>query len=1683
MLFPTGFFSIGQPTALTASASSTNASCNGGNNGSITVTASGGTPGYQYALDGVTFQASNIFNGLTAGGYTITAKDTNGCTTTTNATISEPTPVTASCHDINTSCNGAGDGSITVTASGGTAAYQYSLDGITFQAGNVFNGLTAGSYTITVQDANNCATTTTATVNEPVVLTASAAATDALCNGSADGTITVTAAGGTVAYEYSVDGITFQAGNVFNGLTAGSYTITVRDNNGCTTTATATISEPSALTASATSTDATCNGTADGAIAVTAGGGTAAYEYSLDGVTFQAGNIFNGLSAGSYTITVRDANLCTVTTTATINAPLALTATVASTDASCNGAADGTVTVTASDGTPAYEYSLDGITFQPGNVFNGLTGGSYTITVRDNNGCTTTATATINEPAALTATAAISDISCNGAGDGSITVTEGGGTAAYQYSIDGVTFQAGNVFNGLTAGTYTITVQDANNCTVTTTATVNEPVVLTASATATDALCNGSSDGTITVTAAGGTTAYEYSLDGITFQPGNVFTGLSANTYTITVRDASGCTVTAPATINQPTTLTASATATDASCNGATDGTITVTAGGGTAAYEYSLDGVIFQASNVFAGVSANTYTITVRDANGCTATAPVTVNQPSALTASATATDATCNGAADGSLAVTAGGGTPGYEYSLDGVTFQAGNVFNGLTAGSYTITVRDNNGCTTTATATINEPAALTATAIATDISCNGAGDGSITVTASGGTAAYQYSLDGITFQSGNIFSGLAAGSYTITVQDANTCTTTTTASVNEPVVLTASATATDALCNGSSDGTITVTASGGTTAYEYSLDGVTFQPSNVFTGLLANTYTITVRDASGCTTTAPATINQPAALTASAAATDATCNGAADGSITVTAGGGTVTYEYSLDGITFQASNIFNGLVANNYTIIVRDGNNCTVTTTATINAPLALTASATATNAMCNGAADGTITVTATDGTPAYEYSLDGATFQASNIFTGLAANTYTITVRDNNGCTTTATATIGEPAALTATATASDISCNGAGDGSITVTAGGGTAAYQYSIDGVTFQVGNVFNGLATGTYTITVQDANNCTVTTTATVNEPVVLTASATATNALCNGSSDGAITVTATGGTTAYEYSLDGITFQAGNVFTGLSANTYTITVRDASGCTTTALATVNEPVALTASATATDASCNGAADGSITVTAGGGTAAYEYSLDGVTFQTSNVFNGFSAGSFTVTVRDANLCTVTTTVMIKEPVALTASAIATDAACNGSSDGTITVSAGGGTPGYEYSLDGVSFQPGNVFNGLVANTYTITVRDNNGCTVTTTATVNEPVALTATAAVTAISCNGAGDGSITVTAGGGTVAYQYSLDGTTFQAGNIFSGLAAGTYTITVQDANNCTTTTTATVNEPAKLFATATSTNVSCNGGADGTITVNASNGTPAYEYSLDGVIFQPGNVFNGLVPGNYSIEVRDINGCSITTTASITQPSALSLSVVEVNSTDCSTPNGTVDLTVSGGTAPYTFVWSNGATTEDISNLSGGAYSVTVTDAKGCSATINSNITDPGNIVLTASSTNSTSCISANGSIDLAVAGGVAPYTYLWDNGATTEDINNLSGNTYSVLVTDANGCTASFNTTITDPPAISLTAVAVNSTDCATPNGSVDLTVAGGTRPSLLHGTMEIILRILLTCQEAATQYK
>ena len=576
-----------------------------------------------------------------------------------------------------------------------------------------------------------------------------------------------------------------------------------------------------------------------------------------------------------------------------------------------------------------------------------------------------------------------------------------------------------NTTTSPTTTTYYVSVSGSNFCENATgsrravTVTVN-PIPAVSSVAVTNVLCFGMSTGSLVITA---TNANSYSINnGSTWQTSNTFDNLPAGTYNIKVRNTTtGCEM-ATATqrsITQPTAtlnLTNSS-QTNVACNGGNTGSVTVSATGGTTPYQYRIGTGAWGSSPTFGGLAAGSYTIEVRDANGCTRTLSVTITESSTLTLSnSSQTNVSCFGGNNGSVTVSAAGGTPSYQYRIGSGAWGSSPTFGTLTSGTYTVEVRDSNGCTRTLSVTITQPTAALglSNSSQTNVSCFGGNNGSVTVSASGGTAPYEYRIGTGSYGSSPTFGTLTVGSYTIGVRDSKGCTTTLTVNITQPAAALSlsNSSQTNVSCFGGNDASVTVSAAGGTAPYEYRIGTGAYGSSPTFGTLTVGSYTIGVRDSKGCTTTLSVTITQPAAALSlsNSSQTNVLCFGGNNGSVTVSASGGTAPYEYRIGTGAYGSSPTFGTLTVGSYTIGVRDSKGCTTTLSVTITEPAVVNFTTTDVNVLCNGGNTGSITVGATGGTTGgYQYRIDAGSWQSSNVFGGLTAGTYTIQVRDINGC--------------------------------------------------------------------------------------------------------------------------------------------------------------------------------------------------------------------------------------------------------------------------------------------------------------------------------------------------------------------------------------------------------------------------------------------------------------------------------------------------------------------------------------------------------------------------------------------------------------------------------------------------------------------------------------------------------
>lgn len=535
---------INQPDTLVVTDSVINVSCAGASDGEIHLSVSGGSNPYDY--DWGNGDSTQSIIGISGGTYNVTVSDSNSCTATKSITVQEPNSISIQTSVTDASCNGANDGSASISVTGGTTPYDYNWT--TGSDSSTTDSLTAGTYSVTVTDSNNCSNSTSVAVGEPQPISITPNVTDVSCKGGEDGSITLSVSGGTPAYSYVWSNGKTTAS--IDTISAGTYIVTVTDDNGCSDTSQATVSEPDSLILSTVVTDASCNGAGDGLINLSVGGGTPPYNYNWsNGPTTQNDS---NLTAGTYTVTVSDANNCTATLTEEVTEPQAIAITPSVKNVSCNGNANGRIAVNVTGGTGSGTYDYDWSTGDTSSIISDLSAGTYDLTVTDGDNCTQTASYDVSQPPVLSLTLDSNNVLCNGAADGSIDAQATGGVGDFQYLW--ANGESGSSINNLGPGTYSVTVTDTNNCSISDSVVISEPSALTADASEDTTIAEGYT-APLNVNASGGT-GNNYQFEWVPASSLNdpaiadpEATPQTTTDYVVTVTDANGCTITDSVTV------------------------------------------------------------------------------------------------------------------------------------------------------------------------------------------------------------------------------------------------------------------------------------------------------------------------------------------------------------------------------------------------------------------------------------------------------------------------------------------------------------------------------------------------------------------------------------------------------------------------------------------------------------------------------------------------------------------------------------------------------------------------------------------------------------------------------------------------------------------------------------------------------------------------------------------------------------------------------------------------------------------------------------------------------------------------------------------------------------------------------------------------------------------------------
>jgi gliding motility-associated-like protein len=1579
-----------------------NLTCYGSGDGYINITPGGGTLPYTYSWTGPSPFTSGLEDlvNLAAGSYSLVLTDANNCSENlAPVTLTQPDQLAIFIDNIkNITCNGDDDGAISVTVSGGTLPYTYSWTGPGSFSSNLedISSLEPGNYTLQVTDANGCnISSAPITVAEPPLLTATLDnIINVSCSGGNNGAIYVTITGGTLPRAISWTGPSgfTSASEDITGLVAGNYNLLVTDANGCSSAlGPLSVSEPLPIVIVTDSTNnISCYDGNNGSIYISVTGGTLPYNYlwTGPGLFSETNEDITGLKAGNYNLTLTDGNNCIKTYgPVTLTQPTWLSISIDNTNhISCFGDNNGSISITASGGTPPYSYLWNGpdsYSSSDEDISN-LAPGAYYLTLTDNNSCSIDSFGPVNvnePPALLVVTDNITNLSCWGTDDGAISVTVTGGTPPYSYSWTGpgAFSSITEDISGLEPGNYNLVVTDAHLCSFPLgPISITEPaeIVITTDL-VTNVSCNGGNDGAISVSVTGGIAPLNFMWTGpgsFSFS-GEDLTNLYAGSYNLSVSDATGCSANhGPVVISEPPALDAIIdSAINVSCNGNADGSIYVTVTGGVMPYIYDWTGPSSYSTEDITGLETGTYNLEITDANNCIYNiGPVIITEPALLSVTLDSViDISCYGAADGAVYVTVTGGTLPYTNTWNSPGgFSSGlEDITGLDKGNYSLNVVDDHGCTVSLPVqTIDEPDSISVVVDPTSVlslNCYGDNNGRIDITPSGGSGTYTYSWSGPTgFTSSNQdINGLRAGNYNLVITDINLCLRNFSplVTITEPAELQISLAKTDIICFNDNNGTITVTATGGIRPYQYSRNGINYFPDSIFIGLHPAPYTIYVRDANSCITSDTVTINQPPELRIVSGSWDASqnlCFGDSNAVITITATGGNPPLEYSIDsGYVWSSSNVFTGLPAGIYYIFVRDISGCMDEyTPLSVSQPaeLKISSYSQVDITTCFTNPEGQIAIEAEGGVAPLTYTIDGINPNLTGVFNNVSAGLHILKITDKNGCDKDTSVFINSPPELAIDTVYLEhiTGCHGDNIGVIDIGASGGTGTLEFSMDGGSFGSSGSFINIPGGGHIITVRDGNNCITDTSVYLNQPDTIgTASISVKSVTCYGDTDGSVTVIGSGGTPPYTYTLNpGTIINSTGIFTGLTAGIYTVTVDDSHGCPsfiTPGLAVI-EPLPLTVDSTESEnISCWGMNDGQINIYASGGFAPYQYSIDnGLTFDTLAGHSALSPSVYYTYIKDAAGCLIAgDTIVLSQPpeIIINSESAADVITCYGDSTGSIDVIASGGTGDLIYSIDGINWQNSGAFLNLPGGSYQVSVIDTIACSIkSNTLVINQPDEITAV--ITVVQSFNGEPGSIHISASGGTGNLEFSINGPAgpYQADTAFLNLWPGDYRIAVRDENGCLYEETVTLEAVPPLEIDVSYNSILCNGDLTGSINLVSVNGTGIVEYSIDdSSTFQTNGIYEDLPAGRYIIFVRDEDRRIYKDTVEIVQPDTILVTADIIRATcNRNTFDGSIDLSISGGTPEYTYLWSNNSSTEDLSNLEAGLYTITITDANNC-----------------------------------------------------------------------------------------------------------------------------------------------
>lgn len=1666
-------------------------SCFGGNDGSIIFSISGGTGDHQVqwfrrtSVGGKVPIAESELGSLIAGTYFMEITYAGGCAVVSpEYIITEPERILINEGLVQPVC--AEDlGSFMLEIAGGSPGKDLRLSSPngyikTFENEHtgtfVFDNLEPGEYTWVLEDPGCTAHSGTFTIHSITVPQFDFSTQDISCFGANDGVLQILdpLVHSGRAFSVWINGVNQGNKKDFFNLSPGIYHVYIQDDQGCQS---APISveiiqpnRPLEISHLLT-TDISCYDGNSGSITFEILGGRPEYRAVLicasgchneiSGLNKETSYSYTGLAAGQYTLEIWDQNdICHASQGITLSQPEPFTANLEAGEISCKGGST-FLEITVTGGTQPFSYQWEKYNVETGlwevlptntRRLNNAHAGSYRYSVSENNNCTALSeTVDVPDGAEVELTYTAGEILCYGESAMVVLAANSGTATNFTYYVNGSQI-FGNEFMAK-AGTYVVyAVNNNQGC-------VSEELIIEMEQPeapfsvkeyfSENLSCFESADGSISLTLTGGTAPYTISFLGNAYVAGKneelVFKDLSANiSYTFTAEDANGCQLIIPPTVlSQPLPLQAAVTFTPIVCfEGSTDIHLQVTGGTKpyTVAWEYSEDGTDFQAvldsenETSLYGIKAGFYTYTVSDGGCADIIHTVEIDQPQQVVLAASPEDVSCYGGSDGNVAFSpSGGSSANYRIFFNGLEI-TGNSVAGLSAGTYTAYAMNGTCRSENTEITINQPLAPLSASVdyIEEVLCHG-DLSDIQVQINGGTGPYLFYLNGqehVVPDNGLIsLENLEPGAYAIRVTDAAGCEWIENISIANPGPIEIFTEEINAVsCHEGSDGEILVSITGGTGAYIFEwtdISGLTVGTTRDLRGMPAGVYTLTLHDENGCEAHKEFEITEPDPVDFSFTSSDVSCFEGQNGRIEVVGTGGTPGYSLVINGFHYPALTV-TGLTQGTYNVNIVDALGCaSPVKEVVISEPLPLSLDIDASDVTCYAANDGQADVLVDGGTAPYTVRWSDGNLSLNR--TGMAPGNYEVVVTDANGCSIRENVIVLQPDPLLVSAEIADVSCYGGNDGRISLGISGGNGNYTVGWESVTSDLsvgeGETVRDLFAGTYRAIITDQEGC-----ETVKEYVVpqphspLTVQPLVTDVRCAGEGRGSIDLIVMGGTGPYTYAWS--TGETGRSLQNKPGGTYQVEVRDAKGCFLTETIEILEPQPLQVLETVENVSCKFGSDGSIRLNISGGSGSYRVQWSNGLTGTEAA--GLRAGTYTVFVLDEKSCFESFTYVIEEPEeTLSISANGSFELCGVGDVMELELAVVGGTAPYSFNWSNGA-ETKDLYD-IAPGDYTVLVTDAKGCIVEETFRVpspSSPMNVQLEGKLAICSNDERGQISTHITGGAAPFSYLWSNGATT----SSITDLGPGVYTVDVTDANGCWVSETIEISRPRDLNVSLEALKgVSCFGGSDGSIQIGVFNDGGPYKVTWSHGVEDQLYVSN-LPAGIYTVLVEDSLGCGTTVAYQIREPELLAFHEKVQNITCHGYDDGTISLDVRGGTPPYSYQWSNGATSSRITHLSPGSYSVIITDRMGCATGGEFAVAEPDPLDVEVSYSELLACHGdEDGYIHLSITGGVQPYKVNWEDAAVqTQNRNGLAAGNYTVTVTDDNGCTNVVTVEIEEP---------------------------------------------------------